>query len=191
MNLFKNNIINILKTVNKKRSEKYKSIDTVYELIQKESDYELNRSVKLDNKINMTLTFSGVIFIYVVNYLNISQLIEFERNISLIQEALRKCCVIAHILIIVLYLFSMFKLINLLFTRTYFNYRSKELLEKEYHKESVENVKLYVSIRLLSAISVNHETNENRSNIYNEAIRSLGIMIIVCAIVEFIKNNFI
>ncbi|MEG1317331.1 MAG: hypothetical protein RSC86_08140, partial [Oscillospiraceae bacterium] len=56
----------------------YASAQLCFNIIKTEYDYELNRMSKLDNKINITLTFCGVLFLYVIKFFDIVQVLNRE-----------------------------------------------------------------------------------------------------------------
>lgn len=171
----------------------YPSADVSFDVVQREYEQELNRSLKLDNKINITLTFCGVVFLFVIKYLDFTSIFEAS---AVAMNTCQMCFIKAivafiQVAVIVLFLYAIIKLISLLHPKGYLHFNCDEIFDKKLMIENEENSKFYILTRYWAATVKNNETNEQRSEIYNKAITSLKTMVILCVVAEFIKMNFL
>lgn len=171
----------------------YPSAEIAINVAKLEYEYELNRSIKLDNKINITITFCGVIFLFIIKYLDLTAIINASSSwIDCCLFCLIKIfCCIGYILAVFYFLHAVIKLINLLKTSTYLHFNCDEIFNLKLIEEKEDVTNYYISTQYLAATSKNNETNEIRSNEYNKVIHSLIMLLLISIIVEAIKYNFL
>lgn len=174
-------------------SNNYPSSEAAFKIIQNEYEYELNRSTKLDNKISITLTFCGVLFLFILRYLDIWSLIEIIQNSSTGRglPLTSVACIIGQVVIVVLFLRAILKLFFLLKTSTYLHVNCDVIFDKNLAKESPEVLQMYMAAKYLAATNENNKTNENRSSQYASALPNLVGVIIACTVVELLKINIL
>jgi hypothetical protein len=174
--------------------QSYQSANIVYETIQKEYESELNRSTKLDNKINIAVTLCGVLFIFILRFTNFLAIVNATSQNSMSGYTLhdiKVVCIIGNIAIIVLFVYIVISLIKLLGTRGFLHISGDELFDKQIYELTQEQAQIFISARWLAASAKNNETNEARSKKYDKTIRALIIMISICVAMEIIKCNFL
>lgn len=173
-------------------SKKYIGLESCYDLAKMEYERELERNEKLDNKISMTLTFCGVLFLFVLKYLNFMEIIEYNKVV--IDIDFMNCLKIIMLFLgfSICYFFgkSVYILFSSIEARGYLHYRSNVIFDKNLPCEDEEKVKYYNTSLLVQATSKNRIVNENRVKAYNEAINLIKKTAICIAIMEFLFYTF-
>lgn len=171
----------------------YPSAEISFNVVQQEYQYELNRSIKLDNKINMTITFCGVIFLFIIKYLDLTSIFN-ALNKQTHECALcfiKMICCTGQIAAVGLFIYSIITLIKLLKNRGYLHFNCDEIFDNGLMKEKDEITRYYISTKYLAATSFNNMTNEKRSKEYDKVVFSLIMLLIICIVVETLKCNFL
>lgn len=186
-------------TENKKESEKesendsvsdikYPSSNVVMEAVFREYEYESDRVAKLDSKINITVTLCGVLFIFILKYLDFDQIFYLIKENNNWQMLIGIMIAIGSILIIILYVYSLITLVSLLKASGYKRFEQEVLFEKNIVSEPKDIAETYIAALYNGAIYENSIINNERCVKYNKAICALEMMIAICMVIEFIKN---
>lgn len=173
--------------------KQYPAADINFSVIQKEYEYELNRSVKLDNKINMTITICGVLFIFIFKFLNFKEIFN-SFNDSLAPNVLyfiQSICAFGNIIVFSLFVYCVIKLILLLKSKGYYHFNCDDIFDNDLMSECKENCEYFIAVKYWSATYQNNITNEKRSKDYNKILWSLCAMLLFCIITIFIKINIL
>lgn len=170
--------------------KKYASANLCFDIMKTEYDYELNRSSKLDNKINITLTLCGVLFLYIMKFFNIIGVLNKESvfNSQNVTTFFVIVSALIYIAIIVFYLKAILKLIALLNPLNYLHINCDEIFDKALISEPDDITAYYISTKYLAATAKNAETNNSRSKDYAKVVIFLKIMLIFCFIAEIVSN---
>lgn len=172
---------------------KYPGAESCYEIVRFEYESELGRNSKLDNKISITLTFCGIFFLFLVKYINLLEL--FDVDIKTLNERLLcfivTLCAIFQILIIILFICTVWKLVNLLKTREYKQFDSTVLVSEKMVKKNKDIVQYYVLSKYIQIININNRINEERINDYNKVNKFLIVIVVLLVLVEILRINFL
>lgn len=171
----------------------YPSSSITFSVIQREYEYELNRSIKLDNKINMTITICSVLFLFIFRFLNFKEL--FGATNNFINDSamyfIKTICAFCYIGVFTMFIYCIIRLILLLRTKGYYHYNCNEIFDKNLNFEPKEITEVYIATKYWSSTCINNKTNEKRSKDYNHVLWVLCAMLILCIITVFIKVNIL
>lgn len=117
---------------NNNEKTKYHAAEQFCAAAEKEYEYERSRNATLDNKINMTLAFCGVVFAFLLDYLDIQSLVGDSHTCTTspcLECSLRFVCIISRVLCVVLFAVCIYKLFLALKPRTYHYLDTNYLLD--------------------------------------------------------------
>lgn len=172
--------------------KKYKGIEACYDITKTEYERELNRNEKLDNKINITLTFCGVIFLYCLKFLNFMAVFENEIRIVNLEFTIFLKLVYAFVNCSICYkfgkaLYTLYKTIKL---KNYGHLDTNDIFKEQLAELEDDQTKCYLVSVMNKAININYEYNQQRASEYNIAVENIKCTIILIIVSEFLKLNF-
>lgn len=167
----------------------YPSSSVVLEAVRQEYQFELDRGAKLDTRVNMTITFAGVLFLYIIRFFNFNDPPRLQNSLlSWVLFAIQ-------ILAIAFYISSTFLLFLLLLNRSYRHFNCFNLLvgapenSPDYREKDPSKLELYIMTEYLRSIEQNWENNQARAKRYNIAALVLAASIVCCFFLEFMNQN--
>ena len=174
-------------------SDSYPAAPVVYEVTQKEYEAELERSSKLDNKIGITLAVFGVFSLYAVNFFNISAICDIVSTPDTAFANIKCLCIALQVLIIILYLISIVLLLFTAKATKYYHFNCDYFIDTEqrFRATDMSNLETKIAIRYIGATIKNTETNDQRAKQYNAGSLCLGMLLVLCIIVELLRINYL
>lgn len=145
---------------------------------------------KLDNKINIAITFCGVLFLSMIEMLDFDGMVKcpIEADESLFATI---CYIVLIIVGICLYLWALIEFMVLANPTDYKILDMEEILLKELDKEECQNVETYLVIKYIGANNTNSEINNKRAGKYKNGMIKLIVTVVIVIMVYIIKYNFI
>lgn len=145
---------------------------------------------KLDNKINIAITFCGVLFISMV------EMLDFDGMVKYLTEADKALfATIGYIALIItgicLYLWALIEFMVLANPTNYKILDMEDFFLKELDKEECQDVETYLVIKYIGANSTNSEINNKRAEKYKNGMIKLIVTVVIVITVYIIKYNFI
>lgn len=155
----------------------------VFDAVQYEYNYELERKKQLENKVYIALTFCGAIFLFIFRYFDFMKVYAVEVGCFW-----KVVCVILQVIAIAVIVLSVIRLINLLRAIKYLHIDCKELIDANVYKEDDKTSSTFLIIRMIAAKENNAETNERKARSFNRTIMLISADIILCVIIELIRH---
>lgn len=172
-------------------SIEYKASEQFYNAAKDEYDYEAGRNSTLDNKVSITLAFCGIVFLFLVSYLDIRsiwttdvQLICYQCIFRFVSSLLQLACLGCFTVCII-------TLFQILRPKTYCRMDSNFLLNETLPEWRPEQAYMYLGKKYTEFTAFNRQVNEDRSKNYSQAIKWLLWAVFLCGFNEVIKLNFI
>ena len=178
----------------KNKKTKYHAAEQFCAAAEKEYEYERSRNATLDNKINMTLAFCGVVFAFLLDYLDIQSLVGDSHTCTTspcLECSLRFVCIISRVLCVVLFAVCIYKLFLALKPRTYHYLDTNYLLDKKIDEVEPLQAYMYIGSKYTELTNLNCKANEERAGLYLKSIYCLLGSIAFCAISQAIEVNFL
>ena len=171
----------------------HKICDVSFNIISEEYIRELERNSKTDSKISIVLAFSGLLVLYLINFLDFNPL--FSTSNSFLSEKklylFQVLCSILQVSMLIVYLLSLYLLIKCLRTRNYRLIATLDLIDEKLLNESDETIKTYMAVKMQDAIDHNCEINNQRNRQYNRAILYLVSTIVLLLLCQIIRLNIL
>ena len=169
----------------------YKSAKEFCDIAKQEYEYEIERISKLDNKISITLGFCGGAFLFLLGYINIRSLWNFNTQLMCVECILRFICTLLQIGCLSFFIVSIILLFKILRPRIYFRFDPNYLLKEETYELDNNQANMFIGVKYSEYAIYNSEINDIRSNEYSNSLKWLLAAIILCFVNEIIKKNFI
>lgn len=164
---------------------KYNSSEQFCDAAKTEYEYERGRNANLDNKVSMTLTFCGVVLLYLINnYLNFRFLWNLDNN-------LKYLCVLFQFGCLLFFCICIFKLFRVLKPREYIRLDTDFLLKDKVPEWENEQSYMYLGIRYSQFAVINNKVNEKRSKDFGCSVKWLLLAILLFMSNEAIQLNFL
>lgn len=166
-----------------------KSPEICFNIIQHEYDHVFDRGNKLDNKVNITLTFIGVLFLFVIDLFNLEKRIVFPLN----EVESFKLFVYIVLLFLVLALngISIYMLVGILRPKKFQRFNPDVLLRKNMQKYPENIVYTYVSIKYSTSLNLNNTILDEQYKNYRKALIFEGIALCLAVVLYILKYNFL
>jgi len=169
----------------------YRASEQFCSAAKTEYEYELGRNANLDNKVSITLAFCGAVLLFLIDYLNIRSLWNFDAQIMCWECILRFLCTIFQIGSLVCFGVCIIRLFLILRPRTYLRVDTEFLLDETLPEWKPEQAHIYLGRRYSQFAANNNKINEKRSQNYSYSVRWLLIAVLMCFFNEIIKFNFL
>lgn len=176
---------------------KYHAAEQFCAAAEREYEYELGRNSSLDNKISMTLAFCGVVFAFLLNYLDFSTLCSPSNlphvcTTSLCAEcSIRIICIILQLLCLVAFAICIGMLFSIVNPKQYCRLDPDFLLQETLPEWEPCQAYMYLGVRYKEISDFNYHVNEKRSKRYGLAIIFLVSSTVLFILNETIKTNFL
>lgn len=164
------------------------SIDSCFEIAKHEYDHVFERSNKLDNKVNIAITFCGLIFIFITTL--IGEFNSFKYPTNSIQLIMVAVYIFFCVGITILYFWVMIRLVYLLMPNELVRIDIENILEKNYYKESCDYLKIFLMTKYSKAIDENNSIIELRFDEYKKCIKIIIIIVITSFVLYFLQGLF-
>lgn len=175
--------------VNETKLAQEDSSELCFNIIQHEYNHVFERGNKLDNKVNITLTFTGVLFLFIIDLLNIKEYIIFPANEAMVLKIVMYCIIALAVLI--LYATSIYLLISIINPMKYKRFNTNILLEKNMQRKPMCVVYNYTSIKYSISIKENNNLLDTQFEKYKRATIIEMIMIGISICLYIFKYNFL
>ncbi|WFR56398.1 hypothetical protein QA584_22715 [Anaerocolumna sp. AGMB13025] len=160
-----------------------------FDIIQHEYDHVFERGNKLDNKVNIALTFTGVLFVFIIDLFNIKNYFIFP--LDEIHTLKLLVYFIIALSVLVLYGLAIYLLTSTLSPMKIQRFNSDILLRKNLQKKPINIVYNYVSIKYSSSINLNNIILDEQYKKYKKAINIEIIMLGLSVLLYIFKYNFL
>lgn len=172
--------------------ENYKGIESCYDMAKLEYERELNRNEKLDNKISITLTFCGVLFLFTLKYLDFMKIFKYDKIVINSDFMTFIKLVDVSFMLLLCYFFGkcIYILFNSMEAREYIHYKSNVIFDKDLPSSDEDKVKYYNTYLLVKATNRNYVINENRTNRYNLSVRYIKKALFCIVLIELLSYTF-
>ncbi|NFL34504.1 hypothetical protein FDB64_05340 [Clostridium botulinum] len=161
------------------------SAEACYNIIKEEYLHAFTRSDKLDNKVYISLTLCGFIFVFIMQLFSSIKEFNYPRNIN--QIVLIVLYVVICIIAIVLFLYTLVKLTSLLKPMEIQRIEPKFILENNLQKQNNYTVYTFISVKYVETININNDKLEKRFNQYHNCIMAIIAIVILTFVLNFIK----
>ena len=172
-------------------STQYPSASVTLDAVEREYTFELERGGKLDARVNITITFAGVLFLYIIKFF------DFHFIPRSLPTPFYQVCGVLQILDVAFYIAATLFLLTLLLNRRYYHFNAKELLIDPKHKdgpnyriEDPSMLQIFLFTQYLAMNTKNSETNEKRAHRYNLSVYLLVAVVSFSFILEILVLNF-
>ncbi len=146
-----------------------------YDIISKEYDHVIERGNKLDNKVSIILAFTGIVFGFSLELLDIREMLSMPMDKYVFNGIL--IYILFSIITVTLYVVAICFFLNILLPRNFSRFDANSLLENQLQKNRHDVVYNYVSIKYCVS------TKENNKVITKQYRKlSVGIILDIIAI---------
>lgn len=159
--------------------------EACFQIIKNEYDHAFDRGNKLDTKINIVLTFCGVILLFLIDLLK--TITELEYPIKLSGLLMVLIYLLGTILVMGLYIYCLVVLISLIKPTRLKRLDVENIILRNLHQEDKETVYTYVSIKYNGAIKENNKLLEEKFNRYKKIVVILVVVVITAFILYFLN----
>lgn len=173
---------------------RYRAAEQFCAAAEKEYEYERARNANLDNKINMTLAFCGVIFAFLFEYLDFRVLFAASHTCAIApcyECVLRFICILSRALCLVCFARCIYILFRAVSPRTYFAIDTNDLLDYKINELDQNQAYMYLGYKYTEITNENHKENEKRAACYGKSVNWLLFSISFCALSQMIEVNFL
>jgi len=169
----------------------YNASEQFYTAAKEEYDYESGRNSILDNKVSMTLAFCGVVFLFLVNYLDILSLWRTDEVHSCLRCILKFLSSTLQITCLGCFTVCIIRLFRILKPKTYCRLDANYLLTETLPEWEEKQAYMYLGTKYAELTAFNRNVNETRSKEYSRSIKWLLFAMLFCVLNEIIKFNFL
>lgn len=169
----------------------YSAAEQFYSAAKAEYEYESNRNSTLDNKVSMTLAFCGVVFLFLISYLDILTIWESNVAHNCWQCILRFISTMLQIACLSCFIVCIIRLFRILEPKTYCRLDSNYLLTETLPEWKTNQAYMYLGKKYAEITAFNRNVNETRSKEYSCSIKWLLFAMLFCVINEIVKFNFL
>lgn len=169
----------------------YNASEQFYNVAKDEYDYEAGRNAVLDNKVSMTLAFCGVLFLFLVNYLDIRSIWQTDEQLVCYQCILRFISSLLQVACLAFFTVSIVKLFLILRPKTYCRLDLNFILKDTLPEWDPKQAYMYLGKRYTEFATFNRQVNERRSKSYRWSILWLLCAVLSCVLNEIITFNFL
>lgn len=159
--------------------------EVCFEVVKNEYDHVFDRGDKLDTKINIALTFCGVILLFLLDLFKSVIELEFPKQLNELMIVL--IYLLGIIFVVVLYIYCLVSLISLIKPTQLKRVDGEHLILKNLHQDSKNTVYTYVCIKYNAAIKENNALLEIKFNKYKRIVVVMVVMVITAFIIYFLN----
>lgn len=154
-------------------------------LCKDEYDHVFERSNKLDNKVNIALTFCGFIFVFITGLFQF--IYKFEYPTSVTQLVLIVIYIVLCLIIVISYVHILMKFVSLLTPNELQRVDSSYVLEKNYYENPSGALNIFLATNYCKSINRNNNIIESRFIEYKKCIKSIIPIVIISFVLYFLQ----
>lgn len=165
------------------------SAEACYEIIKEEYTNVVTRSDKLDNKVYITLTFCGFIFLFITSLLDDVSKIKYPTSTPELIIVIGYA--IGALSVVLIFVYVLLKLVKLLTPIDIKRFDPNFITDNNLQKRSKYGVYTYTITKYTEAINYNEEKLENKFREYNKCVKWLILIVVVAFMLDFLKSILI
>ena len=154
-------------------------------LCRDEYNHVFERSSKLDNKVNIALTFCGLIFLFITGLFEFIYKFEYPTNTS--QLVLVVVYIVLCLIIVISYVFVLMKFVSLLIPNELKRIDASHILNENYHKYPPYGLNVFLATKYSNAINENNKIIESRFVEYKKCIKNIIPIVIISFVLYFLQ----
>lgn len=169
----------------------YSASEQFYNAAKDEYDYESGRNSILDNKISMTLAFCGVVFLFLISYLDILSIWKTDEIHSCWRCIFKFISSLLQIACLGCFTVCIIRLFRILKPKTYCRLDANFLLTETLPEWEEKQAYMYLGKKYAEFTAFNRNVNVTRSKEYSCPIKWLLFAMLFCVINEILKFNIL
>lgn len=161
-----------------------KSAEICYITARDEYNHFVERANKLDNKVYIMITFSGLFFVFIMDLLRIFLEIPFPSDSNSL--VLYVVIVFVYIVILIGYIISMLIMFSILKPIDYRRFNPSCLVNKNMHKEKPHVCYMYIAIKYMECLEISEKDLGVRFKLLTMVNIIIPVVVIISVILKFL-----